>query len=941
MDKIKKFFKEKAKQTISYCKENKIKLIISAVLFAVLYGISIANMGFGINKRTILMTALCFMTALLFAIPRPKKWYYSLPFVALFLLYVPGKIFDRIELPVHDLTSLIEGAELVNILIVILVYAVFLLICQNIGIAFSAGTVIIGVLSVINYYVVNLRGTSIGYADLFAGKTAMSVIGSYELTMEPELWYSILYLIFFGVWGFWCGKRWEQKKVYHIVISAVAVAYITFFAVFWGGTDYLEEHQLKGVHWAPSANQPLEGFLLSFAINVQESYIQKPVGYSEAELERIKEETIASYQSPDLKTDVTNPNIIIIMNETWSDLRVLGDMELSESYMTTVDSLDENVTKGYLHVPVLGGLTANAEYEVLTGNAMALMPRNSVPYQLNVNYDMYSLARVMEEQGYESIAMHPSIKGAWNREKVYEHFGFSDFVDIYKFETDYHYVRDYISDKCNYDEIIYRYENKEENTPLFLFNVTIQNHGGYGGGADMPIAIESIAGVPASECGDLLDAQTYVDLMEISDQEFARLIEYFKNADEPTIICMFGDHQPVLSDNFYSHIFKDSTLTAEEQEAQKYITPYVIWANYDVDFPEYGDMSANYLGAAVLECAGVSLPPYYKFLLGMQKQYPIITQTTMNELKDEEIVNQYEMLQYNQLKRGSEESIFGVDPGAREDESNAVVEAADVSWHESSNAVCHALGAAPDGETLTNSLDALEYNYGNGFRVFEVDLAITSDNVVVCRHDWYSDLGQADAFGWNEQEVYEVPDSELFLNTPIYGKYTPMSLLDLYEYMDEHEDIYIVFDSKYSSDVNGQYSLIVNTALDNDLEHVLDRIVVQLYYEEMLQEVEGVYSFDNYLYTLYYIGYYDPDKIGEFCKNNDIPVLVMPYDTMNETIKSDMKNYPVKIYLHTVNDADKAQELITLGADGIYTDMITENEVNKMKQNVIISNEMN
>lgn len=927
MGKLKKYITEKVSQWISYCREKWFRVAISVILFVILYGISVVNLGFDINKRTVIMTAICFAASFFWVVPRPPKWY-SIPLVAIYLFYVPKKFFERIELPVHNMSDVLEGAALVNILIIVLVYACILLIFQNIGMALGFGSILLGVFAIINYYVVDFRGMALGYGDLFAAKTAMTVISSYDINMVPELWYSILYFIFFAAWGFWCGKPWDTKKIYHIGVSVVSVLYIAFFFFFWSGTDYLEEHSLKGIHWSPSSNQKLEGFLLSFAINVQESHVYKPVGYSEHEVQRIKEDAVNAYQSHDLKTNVTNPNIIFVMNESWSDLSVLGDIKLSESYMTTVDSLNDNAVKGNLHVSILGGLTANTEYEALTGNTMAFMPQNSVPYQLNVKQDIYSMARVLKEQGYECVALHPSIKTAWNRDKVYDYMGFDDFVDIYKFETDYDNVRGYISDKCTYDEIIYRYENKDEGTPLFMFGVTIQNHGGYGGGTSMPVAIESIGGKAQSECGDIIDAQTYVDLMQITDIEFARLIDYFENADEPTIICMFGDHQPSLNENFYNHVFDGEELTLQEQEAKKYVTPYVIWANYDVEFPELGDISANYLGAAVLECAGVDLPPYYKFLMELRKRYPIITRFEINDIKDNEMLKEYQILQYNHLRKG-DGSVFGINPEMYEDFSN-YEEKAEIPWHERAGVVYHALGVAPGGETLTNSYEALDYNYKRGCRVFEVDLSITSDNVVVLRHDWGSDLGQAEAFGWEPETEFQVPNAELFLNTPIYGDYTAMTLLDLYKFMDEKEDVYIILDPKYNPDVVGQFSLIVNTALDNGLEHVLERIVVQLYYEDMYEKVETVYSFDNYLYTLYYIGYNEPEKIGAFMKKNDIPVLVMPYTWIDEKVINDLRNYPVKIYVHTVNDVNEAKRVLDLGVDGIYTDMILEKEVDSI-----------
>ena len=135
--------------------------------------------------------------------------------------------------------------------------------------------------------------------------------------------------------------------------------------------------------------------------------------------------------------------------------------------------------------------------------------------------------------------------------------------------------------------------------------------------------------------------------------------------------------------------------------------------------------------------------------------------------------------------------------------------------------------------------------------------------------------------------------------------------------------------------------MIVNTAIDNGLEHVLDRVTVQLYYEQMYEEVEAVYPFDNYIYTLYMIGYDDPDRIGEFCKENNIPVLVMPYEWMGKEVVEDMENYPVQLYVHTVNDVNVARDMIFTRVDGIYTDVITEKEIDKMEKDLSLSDEMN
>ena len=112
---------------------------------------------------------------------------------------------------------------------------------------------------------------------------------------------------------------------------------------------------------------------------------------------------------------------------------------------------------------------------------------------------------------------------------------------------------------------------------------------------------------------------------------------------------MFGDHQPSLGTDFYNQIFEGSGLTEEEKNARKYITPYIIWSNYDIEEKEYGDISANYLGAVLTEYAGLELPPYYKMLLNLKETYPVISSYTINDIQKDTLIQEYKMMQYQHL----------------------------------------------------------------------------------------------------------------------------------------------------------------------------------------------------------------------------------------------------------------------------------------------------
>lgn len=190
--------------------------------------------------------------------------------------------------------------------------------------------------------------------------------------------------------------------------------------------------------------------------------------------------------------------------------------------------------------------------------------------------------------------------------------------------------------------------------------------------------------------------------------------------------------------------------------------------------------------------------------------------------------------------------------------------------------ICHALGISEEGDPKSNSLEAFLYNYERGQRIFEADLAVTSDNVMVLRHDWSEDYGQADALGWRGEEK-PIPDFETFMNARIYGKYAPLSLQDMYRLMDEYED---------------------------------------------------VYPFKHYLFTMYYSGYYE--GVGAFCEENGIKIVALPAGWITETVMEEQSKYPVEIWAYTVNDEETAKKLAAMGVKGLYSDILLPEEWKKI-----------
>lgn len=154
------------------------------------------------------------------------------------------------------------------------------------------------------------------------------------------------------------------------------------------------------------------------------------------------------------------------------------------------------------------------------------------------------------------------------------------------------------------------------------------------------------------------EADIYLSLIRESDRAFEQLIRYFEKQTEPVIICMYGDHQPKLSDDFYEKVYSQTEgIEEREKRLNMYKVPFVIWANYDIPEQAELDIGMSYLGGLLLDVAGIPKSSYFSFLNQYREEYPIIT---INGYEDGEgnIYNwsedgagllEYRILQYNHL----------------------------------------------------------------------------------------------------------------------------------------------------------------------------------------------------------------------------------------------------------------------------------------------------
>ncbi len=469
-----------------------------------------------------------------------------------------------------------------------------------------------------NKVISDLRGRPLFISDFTSFKTAMNVSTSYSI---PIFKYVIYFLVFALITAFTLmlinRAEVEIKRIGFKKRLVWAAVIILVLGVSYG-TNVYKHLNIKLSYWSHQ-----NGILLDWIMESKDFRVKIPEGYSSENIITAEE-----YYKPVDKVEPNGgikPNIIVIMNESFSDLGVVSPFNTDIAYMPFLHSVDrgehKDMISGNMYTSVYGGNTANSEYEFLTGDSIVLYPQNSVPYQtfLDGKGEISGLTMQLKNMGYSTTSMHPYWASGWNRTNIYNYMGFEQqyFLDNM---TNIDYIRSYCSDACNYRKLIDLYETRDPEKPFFLFNITMQNHGGYTDSSYSSTV--HLTDFP----GQFPQTEQYLSLVRESDKALMDLITYFRGVDEPTVIIFFGDHQPSVETGFYEALLGKSFADFSLKESlSMYITKYMVWKNFKTDSFYIGDTSLNYLSAQILKMIGVPTTSYQKYLLDMRENYPIIS----------------------------------------------------------------------------------------------------------------------------------------------------------------------------------------------------------------------------------------------------------------------------------------------------------------------------
>lgn len=574
------------------------------------------------------------------------------------------------------------------------------------------------------------------------------------------------------------------------------------------------------------------------------------------------------------------------------------------------------------------GNTADAEFVSHNSLYPAMDGQTYLMYYGNT---YYGLPWILKDNGYSTTAFHGYKPSFWNRDKAYPFQGFDRFIS----EEDYNITEPIIGLGLNDSEFFKQSIGyiKDAEEPYYAFLVTLSSHHPF----QMPDEYKNLKLMEKHKdtlLGHYLQSINYVDAA------IGEFIEELKNKGlyENAVINIYGDHFGLASTD----------------EANKSVMTEYLGYEYDFDemmrVPLIIHMPKSEIKQKIsITGAQIDFLPTILNLLGIENRKGLMLGQDLINATEGFAAQQTHMLKGSYMKDDvvfsmSRDGIFknsrAWDPNTRqpveldecrEDYERAIEEINKSNYILKNNLlqkyvkdrkellneeealdkrvepealISHA-GGRIEGLSYTNSKEAIDKSYENGYKLIELDFEWTTDENLVLIHDWKGYV--KDAFSV-EPNIYS---TEEFKGFNMIKGLTQMSLEDLAGWLYEHEDVYIVTDIKKD---NVEALKLISRRYP-DLIH---QFIPQIYKLNEFIPVQGL-GYTNIILTLYMSNYTD-DELIDFVKRHEVFAVTMPIDRARTELPTKLKKENVFVYSHTINQKDLRQELEQNGIDGFYTD---------------------
>ena len=524
---------------------------------------------------------------------------------------------------------------LLNTLPVAIVLIILYFLTGNSFLSGGITNIFFGLLNYTNLLKIDGRDDPFVPGDIALLREALKATGDYRLDMH----WGIVALILissaiFIILGIKLGRgknRTLRAKLIAVIICAAI--FVAAYATLYRSAKIHDGFPVSSQYNISTVFNEL-GFNYCFIYNLELYTVDKPDGYSEADVEK----WIDDYSAE--STQGEKPQVLMIMCEAFTDLNAESVFTYTEeenplySYWQVKNS--PNCIDGSIVVPNFGAGTANTEFDVLTGMQTNLISRTSNSAMRSFHGDIPSIATVFADAGYSTFYMHPGDSWFYNRDSALSHLGIQNKLFVEDMENQ-SFMDDVFLDNLT-AELESRTANGEK---LFTYSTTIQNHQAYTYSKyDFEIPPVQCSADLSPEAEEYLSVYSYG--IKCSSDMLLELTGYLNAQSEPYILVFFGDHRPNLGPDYLS--YRELGLDIGDGSAAQLIdsctVPFIIWANdayldgrtmaeaaEDLDLPADGRISASFLGEITLELSSrANDDPFYRFLSELRREMPVIKQ---------------------------------------------------------------------------------------------------------------------------------------------------------------------------------------------------------------------------------------------------------------------------------------------------------------------------
>lgn len=538
---------------------------------------------------------------------------YSIMLNSIMLIMANNKIYNIIII-------FISNNEWQYIVLPIIITFVFILLvkqlCNDLFKANLITTIIFVVIAIISYYKINRLSEPFIPSDILLIKNVKE-IATYGLTSLPVMTVlGIILLMCLLILQYLKKKKInkddkikENKNIIiRIIITVIGVLILIYICI------NPKRFEKLGIKNSLGDDYNWMGAHTVFFMHLGDFYTEKPANYSEENVKAIENE----YQTDITNQNAEEPNVIFIMNESFFDPNAINAVEYSKDPIGDIKSLaynNDNCKIGDIISPVAFGGTSLPEFEALTGLSSYYLEPQTYPYTSAIRGDTNSIVRLFRKNEYDTIAIHPYKAGFYNRKNVYDYLGFNKKIFEENMENP-EYSGLYISDNELSNQIINEYEasNSEKK---FIFGVSMQNHIPYMSKEYKNYDVE-ITSSKLSEY-DTENLKKCIQGIYDANKMYIKLAEYINSIDKNTILIMFGDHIPYLTEyNAY--------ISSGYEGIMYNTTPYIVYSNYDIDLSNFPNtMAPCNLGINVAKLANLELPWYLKTFNNLYQEYPVFS----------------------------------------------------------------------------------------------------------------------------------------------------------------------------------------------------------------------------------------------------------------------------------------------------------------------------